>query len=186
MKEAHMATNLSDLESADLSREGMTRLTQKFYTRVLMKDYYKKRVLFNGPINRFFYNLLEDYDQHGEIEPGKEFWNKEYLPEEGGWGHIQQKLYRHRSKYQNQLHLTIDIYLKKKGWFTSNPTQGKYSAWDKFWYSLIGMELTDSLFPVQKGDSEFLRDITVGYLINKHLDNENIKAEKEDLMFDDV
>ncbi len=169
------------LEDFDLTKEGMSSLTKKFYTHVIMKNYYTKKIMFNGPINRFFYDILENYALSGEIEKN-ETWNTESLDNAGDWRHIKQSLYKKHSKYKNQLHITVDMFLKRKGWFTPKPCAKKYGFWSMLLYSLIGMEVTDTIL----GDkANIFTDLATGFLISNYLESKNVAQSRKELAFED-
>ncbi len=174
-----------DWDNLNLTQENVDMISSRYATKVVIKNYYRKEIVYTGELNNYFSKILGILLKRGEIEK-KEYWTKEYLGFEGnGWEHIKQKLYKTHNKYSSQLHLVIDLYIKRKGIFSTD-TNRKHGFWAQVLWMIFGMEMTDSLFPAKEGGSTFLRDLGVGFLMGQYFNKKNKEAENEDYEFNDV
>jgi len=179
-----MSKERFDFSTLDLTEKRVNDIAQDYISKVIVKDYYSKQIIFDAPMNVHFVRFLKAYLQSGEIEKN-EYWVKEDMGFDGdGWQHICQKLYKKHNKYNAQLHIVIDVYLKKKGLFGTDKRR-KYGFWKAFFYTFLGLNLMDSAIYGRQGKSSFMGDFFASFLMFKYFNNENRKAEQEDYAFND-
>lgn len=173
-----------DFFDLEVSEAKVNEIAESYATKVVVKDYYTKQILFDSSLNVHFVRFLKAYLQSGEIEKG-EYWVKEDLGKDNGWQHMCQKLYKKHSKYENQLHIVVHLYIKKKGLFFTDKRK-KYPLWKQFVWGMLGLDFVDRAFPSQKGNHNLFGSLFVSMAMAKYFNSENKKAEDNDYKFDEV
>lgn len=173
-----------DFSALELTYARVNEIAQGYISQVTVKNYYTNEILFDSSLNKHFVDFMSAYTQCGEIEKDEK-WVTEYLGFEGnGWQHVKQKLYKHHNKYNSQLHLVIDLNVKKKGLFSTDRRK-KYGFWKQFFLGFLGVDLANHTLLSNNGKHGFLPGAFVGYLILKHFEKENRKAVEDGYKFDD-
>lgn len=180
-----MAKKSFDFLSLELTEEKVKEISQDYVSKIIVKNYYTKEILFDSSLNVHFVKFMKAYLKAGEIEKS-EYWVKENLGREAnGWEHMCQKLYKKHNKYENQLHLVVDLYVKKKGLFTTDRNP-KYGFWKQFMWGFLGLEFLDSTFPQKQGGRNFLGRFFASLVMMKFFENQNRKAIDEEYKFNDI